>query len=122
MACGGPGGEGESEGEVVVAMGGLIGDAGEFVEDVAACRQVAGNAEEPGFEQDAETGEQVAAGNEPAAVGVGRRVVASGDGDGEDGGLEREAAEELDEGGADAGGVDSEGFVRARGVAGEDGP
>jgi hypothetical protein len=121
-AGGGPGGEGESEGEVVVFRRRLIGEAGEFFEDVAAGGEGAGDAEEAGFEQDSETREEVAAGDELAAVGVGGGVVAGGDRDGNNGGVQGEAAEELDEGGADAGGVDGKGLAGVGRVAGEDGP
>ena len=100
----------------------LVGEAGEFFENGLAGGQGAGDAEEAGFEQDAETGEEIAAGDELAAVGVGGGVVAGGDRDGNDVRVEGEAAEELDEGGADAGGVDGEGLAGVGRVAGEDGP
>ena len=55
---------------------GVIGEAGEFVEDVAAGGEGARDAEEAGFEEEAEAGEEVAAGDELAAEGVGGGVAA----------------------------------------------
>jgi hypothetical protein len=94
----------------------------ELVEDVAAQGEGPGDSEEAGFEGDAEAGEEVAAGDEPAAVGVGCGVGAGSDRHRHYCGLEGGAAEEFDDRGADAGGVDDQGSVRARRVAGLDGP
>ena len=115
-----PGGEGE--GEVVVAGGGGVGKVDELIEDVAGEGQGSGDPEEAGFEGDAEAGEEVAAGDEPAAVGVGRGVGAGSDRHRHQGCLKGGAAEEFDDRGADAGCVDDERAVRARRVAGLDGP
>ena len=117
-----PGGEGEGEGEVVVAGGGGVGKVDELIEDVAGEGQGSGDPEEAGFEGDAEAGEEVAAGDEPAAVGVGRGVGAGSDRHRHQGCLKGGAAEEFDDRGADAGCVDDERAVRARRVAGLDGP
>ena len=84
--------------------------------------QGSGDPEEAGFEGDAEAGEEVAAGDEPAAVGVGGGVGAGSDRYRHQSGLKGGAAEEFDDRGADAGGVDDQGSVRARRVAGLDGP
>lgn len=119
---GGPGGEGESQGEVVVGGAGLVGEAGEFFEDLFAGGEGGGDSQESGFEEDAEAGEEVAAGDEQAAVGIGGRVAAGGDRDGKDRGLEGELAEEFHDRGADAGSVDGERAPRAGRVAGVDGP
>ena len=121
IAGGGPGGEGEGESEVVGAGGGGVLEGVEFVEEALAVVEVWGDFEGIGFEEDAEVGEEVAAGDEEAAEGVAGRVGAAGDGDGEEGRGEGIAFEEFDDGGADAGGVESEGFVGVEIVAGEEG-
>ena len=119
---GGPGGEGEGKGEVVVGGRGAVGEAGELFEDAAAGGKGAGDAEETGFKKDAEAGEEVAAGDEPATVRVRGGVAARGDRDGEDRDLKGHAAEEFDDGCADAGGVDGESAVRVGGMAAQDRP
>ncbi len=122
VAGGGPGGEGQGEGEVVMAGRGLVGEAGEFVEQVAAGGQGAGDAQEVRFEKNAEAREEVAAGHEIAAAGGGGGVLAGGDRDGEDGGVQGEPAEEFDNGRADARGVDCQGAMGVGRVAGQDRP
>lgn len=79
-----------------------------------------GDDEEFAFEEDAEGCEEVAAGNAVAAERVGGGRGAGGDGDGDDGGAEVGVAEEFDDGRADTGGVDGQGFVGVDGVAGKD--
>lgn len=49
-------------------------------------------------------------------------MVAGSDRDGQDGSVEGQAADEFDEGRADAGGIDGERFARVGWMAGEDGP
>jgi hypothetical protein len=97
----GPGGEGKSNDKVVVL--GLVAveaDGAEFGEEVGV---FGGEVEEAGFEEDAEVGEEGAAGD-VAAVGV----AAWGDGDGDEFGVEVGADDEFGEGGAGSGGVDEE--------------
>ena len=75
-------------------------DGAEFGEEVGV---FGGEVEEAGFEEDAEVGEEGAAGD-VAAVGV----AAGGDGDGDEFGVEVGADDEFGEGGAGTGGVDEE--------------
>jgi hypothetical protein len=75
-------------------------DGAEFGEEVGV---FGGEVEEAGFEEDAEVGEEGAAGD-VAAVGV----AAWGDGDGDEFGVEVGADDEFGEGSAGTGGVDEE--------------
>jgi hypothetical protein len=76
--------------------------------------------EHAALQKDAELGEEVAARDAVASERVLGGVGAGGDGDRDEPGAEIELPEDLDDGGADAGGVDGEGFVRVDGVARED--
>ncbi len=67
---GGPGGEREGEGEAVVAAGGGVLQFGEVGDDGAVVVAASGDFEGAGFEEDAEIGDEIAAGDEVAAVGI----------------------------------------------------
>ncbi len=118
-AEGGVDGEGQGDGEVVVSGGGALAEGGDFFAEFAAQREIRGDHQAATFEQDAQLGEEMVAGDKDCGVRGEGGALAGSDQDRLELSTGAGGAEEFEYGGAGAGVVqrqqDGEGGVGFRG-------
>jgi hypothetical protein len=108
-ATGGPAGQSDGHHEVVVMGTGMVAQVGDLIKERGSFVNTGWYPEQPSLEEDAETGDEVAARDEVLAGRVGVGLTSGRDGDRGEAKTIPGAAEQFHDGAADARGINNDG-------------